>query len=221
VEELAVVGTTPSLVSVNVGLPRQVQWRGRVITTGIWKAPVAGGVAVRSEHLDGDAQADLRVHGGPDKAVYAYAVEDYAWWAGQLGRELSPGTFGENLTTTGLDLLQAAVGDRWHVGDAVLEVSQPREPCYKLGIRMGDDGFPLRFRRARRPGAYLRVIRTGTVTAGDRVRVEPATPPVVRLADLVADRIRPQVLELAAADQRLPAPWRDGAADALRDDILD
>ena len=139
-----VQGGEATLVSVNVGRPRSVEWRGRSVTTAIWKAPVAGAVAIRGVNLLGDDQADRRVHGGPDKAVYAYAVEDYEWWAATAG-PLGPGTFGENLTTRGIALGDCAIGDRWHVGGAVLEVAQPREPCFKLGIRMGDDGFPERF----------------------------------------------------------------------------
>lgn len=209
-------GGPPTIISVNVGRPREVRWHGRAVTTGIWKSPVAGGVAVRKHNLDGDEQADLRVHGGTDKAVYAYAAEDYDWWAGQLGRELEPGAFGENLTTIGLALHEASVGDRWLVADAILEVRQPREPCYKLGIRMGDDGFPLRFRRAGRPGAYLRVIQPGTITAGDGVLVQAAAPPAIRLADLSGDDLDREVLELMATDERVPAPWRSAAARALR-----
>ena len=118
----------PRVASVNVGAVRTVAWRGGEVTTGIWKEPVVGPVAVRGVNLAGDDQADRSVHGGPDKAAYAYAQEDTAWWAGQLGRALGPGAFGENLTTSGLDLTNAVVGERWAVGSAVLEVSQPRVP---------------------------------------------------------------------------------------------
>jgi MOSC domain-containing protein YiiM len=165
---------------VNVGLPRTVEWRGRAVTTAIWKEPVDGRVALRRVNLVGDDQADRRVHGGIDKAVYAYASEDYEWWAPRTG-PLAPGTFGENLTTVGIDVTGSRIGDRWHIGPAVLEVAQPRSPCFKLGIRMGDDAFPVRFAAARRPGAYLRVIVEGDVAAGDAIAVEPAARPALSI----------------------------------------
>ncbi|MBV8295430.1 MAG: MOSC domain-containing protein [Acidimicrobiia bacterium] len=179
----------PSVVSVNVGQPRTVEWGGRLVTSGIWKDPVGGAVEVSGVNLAGDDQADRRVHGGPDKAVYAYAVEDYEWWARQLG-PLGPGTFGENLTTEGIDLNACAIGDRWRVGTSVLEVSQPRWPCFKLGMRMGDEHFPGRFETARRPGTYLRIVESGAVTAGDAIEVEPAAPPAETIGALVQARRR-------------------------------
>lgn len=157
------------VLSVNVGAIRRVEHRGRQVTTGIWKEPVAERVAVRGVNLDGDDQADRRLHGGADKAVYAYATEDYAWWAGELGDDLAPGTFGENLTLSGVDLTAAVAGERWLVGTTVLEVCQPRTPCWKLGLRMGDDRFPAHFLAAGRPGAYLRIAREGELGAGDEV----------------------------------------------------
>jgi MOSC domain-containing protein YiiM len=158
--------------SVNVGTPRPVRWQGRTVTTAIWKAPVSGPVRVRGVNVDGDEQADREVHGGVDKALYAYAGEDLDWWAGRLGRRVGPGTFGENLTTRGLDVGGAVVGERWRVGGAVLlEVAQPRVPCFKLGIRMGDQLFPRRFAAAGRPGAYLRILAEGEVAAGDPVEL--------------------------------------------------
>lgn len=155
--------------SVNVGAVRVVEYRGREATTAIWKDPVAGPVAVRGVNLAGDDQADRRFHGGADKAVYAYAVEDYDWWGGELGTTPAPGTFGENLTVEGIDLTEAVAGERWLVGTAVVEVCQPRTPCWKLGLRMGDGRFPARFDAAGRPGAYLRISREGEVSAGDEV----------------------------------------------------
>src|ERR1700678_4491623 len=123
----------PLLLSVNVGRPQTVEWRGRQVTSAIWKEPIDGPVTMRGVNLTGDDQADRRVHGGPDKAVYAYSSEDYLWWADVLGRDLGAGTFGENLTTEGIDLSACVIGQEWQVGTAVLQVAQPREPCFKLG----------------------------------------------------------------------------------------
>jgi MOSC domain-containing protein YiiM len=156
-----------SIVSVNVGRPRQVAWRGRTVTTAIWKTPVPGRVLVEGVNLAGDDQADRRVHGGDTKAVYAYASEDYAWWEGELGEPLRPGTFGDNLTLAGVDLRALVVGERWRAGTAVLRVSEPRFPCFKLGVRMGDAAFVDRFAAARRFGSYFTIERAGMVGAGD------------------------------------------------------
>ena len=204
----------PTLVSVNVGRPRTIEWRGRLVTTAIWKEPVAGPVAVRGVNLAGDDQADRRVHGGPDKAVYAYAWEDYEWWAATAGG-LAPGTFGENLTTRGVPLNESRIGDRWNVGSAVLEVAQPRSPCFKLGMRMNDDSFPGRFAAAGRPGVYLRVITEGTVAAGDAMRIQPASSPAVRIGALVAPDVSDEVLRAVLEDRRVPEGWRRSAARAL------
>lgn len=160
------------VVSVNVGGVQRVTAGGRTVETAIWKAPVEGRIMVRGVNLEGDDQADRSVHGGPDKAVYAYGTDDYEWWEGELGRRIEPGAFGENLTISGMDVSAAVVGERWAVGSAILEVSQPRRPCGKLGIRMGDPKFTRRFARAGRPGAYLRIVAEGSIGAGDRVVVE-------------------------------------------------
>lgn len=163
--------TTPRVASLNVGVPRIVQWRGQEILTSIWKHPVEGRRRIDGVNIAGDDQADRRVHGGRDKAVYAYALEDLEWWAATLNGSVEPGLMGENLTTAGLPVTDAMVGERWQVGRAVLEVAAPRVPCYKLGIRTGDPSFPRRFARAMRPGAYLRIITPGEVAAGDRIEV--------------------------------------------------
>ncbi len=160
-----------SVVSLNVTEMREIMHRGRAVRTGIWKLPVEGRVAVGHEGLAGDEQADRRYHGGPDKAVYAYSVEDYAWWAPQLGREPEPGLFGENLTVEGLDLVEARVGERWRVGTVLLEISEPRQPCFKLGHKLEDMRFVRRFAKALRLGAYLRVIEAGELGAGDAIEV--------------------------------------------------
>ena len=160
------------VLSVNVGRPRPVERLGTLRRTAIWKEPVAGRVAVRGVNVDGDDQGDRRVHGGPGQAVYAYAREDYEWWERELGRALAPGTFGENLTTEGVDVSGALVGERWRAGSVVLEVTKPRLPCWKLGVRMGDEAFIDRFAAAARFGTYLRIVEEGELGAGDAISVE-------------------------------------------------
>jgi MOSC domain-containing protein YiiM len=209
-----VAGDRALIVSVNVGLARTVMWRGRWVTSGIWKEPVDGPVSLRGVNLDGDDQADRRVHGGPDKAVYAYALEDYDWWATTTG-PLRAGTFGENLTTSGIGLTDCHIGDRWRVGSAVLEVAQPREPCFKLGIRMNDERFPGKFAAAQRPGVYLRIITSGSLTAGDSIEIEPAARPAIQIRSLSEDGIEAEVLRQAVTDLRVPDGWRRAAARAL------
>jgi MOSC domain-containing protein YiiM len=163
---------TARLISVNVGRPQQLSVRrGRPLMSAIGKAPVEGRLRVAGVNVEGDDQADRRVHGGPDKAVYAYAREDAAFWSAELGRELGPGAFGENLTTEGLDVSGAIVGERWRVGDVELEVCQPRLPCSKLALRLGEPQMVKRFAQASRPGAYLRIVREGELGAGDVVVV--------------------------------------------------
>ena len=160
-----------NLVSVNVGGARQFDYRGRPAVSAIWKSPVMGRVAARGVNLAGDDQADREAHGGPDKAVYAYAIEDTGWWAKELGRSLEYGEFGENLTTEGIDVTNALIGERWEIGSTVLEVSEPRVPCWRLAVRMEDNGFPRRFTKAGRPGAYLRIAAEGTLGSGDEIRI--------------------------------------------------
>ena len=130
------------LLSVNVGGVRSAEHHGQPIQTGIFKSSVEGPVAVRGVNLAGDQQADLENHGGEHKAVYAYAHEDATWWTEEIDREIDPGSFGENLTTVGVDVSDALVGEQWRIGTVVLEVSEPRIPCFKLGIAMGDGQFP-------------------------------------------------------------------------------
>jgi MOSC domain-containing protein YiiM len=205
-----------SLASVNVGRPRTVAWGISGVTSGIWKQPVGGRVAVRGVNLEGDDQADRTVHGGPDKAVYAYAVDDYRLWRVELGRDLAPGTFGENLTVDGLDVSGALIGERWQIGSAIFEISQPRVPCYKLGIRMDDSRFPRRFAAAERPGAYLRIVREGSVGAGDGVSViyrpqHGLTAALVSRAYHADRSLVPRLLDVP----ELSASWRDWAQKIL------
>jgi len=167
---------TGRVVSLNISPGRKVEHNGQIVGTGIYKEPVEGRVMARRLTLDGDRQVDLRYHGGEHKAIYAYPHEHYATWAGELGRDdLSFGQFGENLTTEGLLEDAVHIGDRFRVGGALLEVTQPRVPCFKLGIKMGDPAFPKRFLQSMRSGFYLRVIEEGEIGAGDAIeRVETA-----------------------------------------------
>ena len=165
------VVTRGSVLSVNVGGVRQFEYHGRPAVSAIWKSPVAGRVAARGVNLEGDDQADREAHGGPHKAVYAYAIEDARWWAEELGRSLEYGELGENLTTEGIEVTNALVGERWEIGSTVLEVSEPRVPCWRLAVRMEDNGFPRRFTKAGRPGTYLRIAVEGALGSGDEIRI--------------------------------------------------
>lgn len=165
-----------SVVSINVGPVREVTYRGRPRTTAIFKEPVGGPVRIAVTGVEGDIQADPTVHGGARKAVYAYSVEDAAWWAGKLGVPIPPGTFGENVTLAGLSVNDALIGEQWRVGTAVVEVTQPRFPCWKLGFRMGDSRFPRRFLLGERAGTYLGVVEPGTVAVGDGVELISRPP---------------------------------------------
>jgi MOSC domain-containing protein YiiM len=194
------------LISVNVGRPQQLSVRrGRPLMSAIGKTPVAGRLRVAGVNLEGDDQADRRVHGGPDKAVYAYAAEDAAFWSGELGRALGPGAFGENLTTEGLDVSGAVVGERWRIGGVELEVAQPRLPCAKLALRMGEPKMVKRFAQASRPGAYLRILTEGELGAGDAVEVLSRPEHGVTVRD-VSDAILldETLLARAAAAPELP-----------------
>jgi MOSC domain-containing protein YiiM len=196
--------------SVNVGVPRAVEVNGHTVMTAIWKSPVEGRVPLRGVNLRGDDQADRTLHGGPDKAVYAYAAEETELWEAELGRALGPGAFGENLYVRGLGVSDAVIGERWAVGSTLLEVAQPRLPCFKLGLRMGDPGFLKRFARAGRPGAYLRVLREGDIGAGDLVEVV-SRPAHGLTSALVARALlrEPWLLATAVQAPELPQDLRD------------
>jgi MOSC domain-containing protein YiiM len=189
------------VLSVNVAQLRDFRvLDGRTIRTGLFKEPVAGPVMASRDGLEGDSIGNPSVHGGADKAVYAYSQEDVEWWQDELGRELEEGFFGQNLTLAGMEAGQAVVGERWRIGGALLEVAGPRLPCFKLAARVGARGFEKRFGDARRPGAYLRVIEGGSIRAGDPV--EPIRRPdhgvtvtLVSRAVLGEKELRPSVLE--------------------------
>ncbi len=208
--------TSGKVLSVNVGGVREFEYNGRPARSGIWKSPAAGRVAARGVNLDGDDQADRKVHGGPDKAVYAYAVEDIRWWERELGRSLEHGEFGENLTTEQIDVNGALVGERWEIGTTVLEVSQPRVPCWRLGVRMNDKMFPRRFTEALRPGAYLRIIVEGDVGEGDEIRVVDRPEHDLTVGDVfrIFSRDRNEVERLVTVPQ-IPESWRQWAEDVL------
>jgi MOSC domain-containing protein YiiM len=205
------IHSSPHIASLNVGQVRVIDWHGEPVTTAIWKSPVSGRVLVHGVNFAGDDQADRSVHGGPDKAVYAYASEDYTYWSGAESFEVGPAVFGENLTTQGIDLSASRPGDRWRVGSAILEVVQPRLPCYKLGIRVGDSHFLKRFLIAARPGAYLRVIQEGDVAAGDGIQVISRPAHSVTMRTMVLS-LRNRAPCRALRDvEYLPSFWREMA----------
>ncbi|MBD2077103.1 MOSC domain-containing protein [Phormidium sp. FACHB-592] len=202
------------IVSVNVGLPHEVTWKGKTVSTGIFKAPVSDRVMVRSLNLDGDGQADLTVHGGADKAVYVYPFEHYDYWQDELPHtELTPGIFGENFTTTGLREEDLNIGDRFQIGDVELMVSQPRMPCYKLGIRFGRPDMVKRFLASRRTGFYFRVLQEGEVGAGDTLELVNRDENNITVADITQLYINAEgnqeLLHRAAQLEALPKSWRD------------
>jgi MOSC domain-containing protein YiiM len=194
------------VVSVNVGRPAQLSVRrGRPLMSAIGKTPVSGRVRVAGVNVEGDDQADRRVHGGPDKAVYAYAAEDSAWWSAELDREVGPGAFGENLTVEGVDVTGAVVGERWRIGTVELEVCQPRLPCVKLGLRFGDAKMVRRFAEAGRPGAYLRIVAEGEFEAGDEITVHGRPAHGVTVGRVArAIMLDETLLRAAAAAPELP-----------------
>jgi MOSC domain-containing protein YiiM len=204
------------LVSVNTGLPREVTWRGMNVTTGIFKQPVEGRVALRKLNLDGDRQADLTVHGGEYKAVYCYPLAHYDYWKKELpGRELPMGSFGENFTIDGLLEDSVHLGDQFSVGSAKMIVTQPRLPCYKLGVRFQSDDMVKRFLASGRMGFYLAVTGEGEVGAGDEIRViarDPNAVPVTEITRLyIAKRYgHDEVASVRRALQvaALPESWK-------------
>jgi MOSC domain-containing protein YiiM len=208
--------TSGKVLSVNVGKPREFDYHGRVAKSAIWKSPVSGRVAARGVNLAGDDQADRGAHGGYDKAIYAYAVEDMRWWEKQIGRPLAFAELGENLTTEGIDVNGARIGERWKIGTTIVEVSEPRIPCWRLGVRMNDSRFVGRFTEALRPGAYLRIIDEGDVGAGDEIRVvsQPETDLSVRDVFRIYTRDRGEARRLLEVPQMSEA-WKRWARDFM------
>jgi MOSC domain-containing protein YiiM len=207
------------LISVNVGQPRAAQWQGRLVETGIFKAPVAGPVALRALNLDGDRQADLSVHGGAHKAVYVYPSEHYAFWRTQLPDMALPwGMFGENFTSEGL-LEDVRIGERFRIGSAEVLVSEPRVPCYKLSLKFGRADMVKRFLASGRTGFYLMVLREGVVQAGDPIEPLGRADHGITVADvtrLYADKHPdPAILRRAVDIEALSDAWRNFLRDRL------
>ncbi len=207
--------SVPQVRSVNVGQPREVIWKGRMVVTGIFKEPVAGRIVVRRLNLEGDRQADLNVHGGPEKAIYAYPAEYYPFWREQFPEmEIPWGMFGENLTVEGLLDETVHIGDRFQVGSAHVVVTQPRLPCYKLGLKFGRDDILKRFLKSKLTGFYFAVLEEGEVAAGEPIRLLYRDEHQVKVADITRlyreDKRNLDLLRRAVAVEALPEAWQDG-----------
>jgi MOSC domain-containing protein YiiM len=205
------------IVSVNVGLPREIVWKEMTVQTSIFKEPVQGRVKVGKLNLAGDRQADLSVHGGANKAVYGYPSEHYEFWRNELGAELSWGNFGENLTLQGLSENDLFIGDRLQVGSAVLTVVQPRMPCYKLALRFNRDDMTKRFLVSRRSGLYFSVAEEGALAAGSKIEILSRDPERVTVVDIIdlflSDTPDQQLLERAMRVAALPVNWKVALAE--------
>jgi MOSC domain-containing protein YiiM len=202
------------LLSVSVGLPRDIEWKGGIVRTSIFKAPVGGRVRVSRLNLGGDQQSDLTVHGGIDKAVYAYPSEHYSFWRGELpGMDLASGVFGENFTTEGLLEETLHIGDRLRVGSAAFVVTQPRMPCFKLGIRFNRSDMVKRFLQSGRTGFYFAVLQEGEVGAGDSIELLERDEHSIPVADVVnlyrGDATNQNLLRRVSELPSLPESWRD------------
>src|SRR5712671_199901 len=211
------------VVSVNVGLPRQIISRGEAVLTSIFKEPVAGRVRVETLNLAGDRQSDLTVHGGAQKAVYVYPSEHYAFWRQELpGVDLPWGSFGENLTVEGLAEDRVRIGDEITIGSAAFVVTQPRMPCFKLGIRFGRMDMVKRFLQSGRSGFYLSVSCEGELGAGDRIALTPSQAPAITVAEFVSiyatNGRDKELLRRAALVPAIPDGWRDYLRERLRED---
>ena len=201
------------IVSVNVGLPREVLFRGEIVTTGIFKEPVEGALKLRKLNLDGDKQADLTVHGGEDKAVYSYPMEHYEYWHGELPNTALPwGMFGENFTTEGLIEDAVNIGDRFRIGSADVVATQPRMPCYKLGVKFGRMDIVRRFLASDRPGIYFKVLQEGEVEAGDSIELISKDENNITVKDIVRLYVKDikdiESMQRAIKVKALPMGWR-------------
>ena len=201
------------LISVNVGLPRDLTWEGGSVTTGIFKTQVDGPVALHRHNLDGDRQADLSVHGGPTKAVYVYPTQHYDYWRRELGDgDLAWGAFGENFTVDGLDEEAVCIGDEFRVGSARVVVTEPRMPCFKLGIRFRRADMVKRFLKSQRTGFYFGVVEEGLVQAGNGLQRVAEHQDKLRVADITrlytTERTNETLLRKASSVSMLPEKWR-------------
>lgn len=201
------------LLSLNVGLPRQVHFQGELVTTGIFKEPVRGPVRIRKLNIDGDKQADLKVHGGVDKAVYAYAKEHYDYWRQELpDTSLHWGMFGENFTTEGMFEEMVNIGDQFRVGTAKLIATQPRMPCYKLGVKFGRMDIIKRFLASGLSGIYFKVVKEGELEQGDEIKLIKKDKNNVTVKDILrlytVDKDDAETLERAIKVKDLPNGWR-------------
>lgn len=202
------------LLSVNIGLPREIEWKGNIVRTSIFKEPVVGQVGVSTLNIGGDQQSDLTVHGGRDKAVYVYPSEHYPFWHTEIpGMDLVRGVFGENFTTTGLLEETVHIGDRFRVGSAEFVVTQPRMPCYKLGIRFNRSDMVKRFLQSGRTGFYFAVIKEGEVAAGDSIEALERDEHNITVADVVnlyrGDAANHGLLRRVSELPSLPNSWRE------------
>ena len=202
------------IVSINVGLPKTITWQGKEITTGIFKNPIPGPVMVRKLNIEGDKQADLTVHGGADKAVYAYSFKAYDQWKRTLNiSDLAPGAFGENLTFDELDETKICVGDVLKVGETELQVVQPRQPCFKLGAKFGDMKVLNTFNQIDRPGIYFRVLKEGLIATGDEAKIisqEASRVPLIELFHFYKTKtIKPKTAKALLAVKSLNTSWRN------------
>jgi MOSC domain-containing protein YiiM len=210
------------VISVNVGMPRQVMWKGAAVWTGIFKQAVEGPKGIKQLNLEGDAQADLNNHGGIPKAVYGYPIEHYEYWREQLpGVALTWGHFGENLTTEGLFEKDVCIGDRLRIGSAVLMVTQPRIPCYKLGIRFGRDDMAARFLASARSGFYFSVVEPGEVTRGSEIEIVHRDGNRVSVAEIGevyrGENKAPELLDRIAQLTALPKGLKAELFEAIQD----
>lgn len=202
------------LLSVNVSPPKEIRYRGRTVETGIFKEAVAGRTMLRTLNLDGDGQADLENHGGPFRAAYAYSQENYDFWRVEAGLEkLLPGAFGENFTVSGLSERAVHIGDIFRIGEALVQVSQPRPPCYKLGIRLDRPRFPKMFLASGRVGFYMRVLDEGYVAAGDQIELVKTDANRMTVADVVHllyfDTTNKEAARKASELEALTPRWRE------------
>jgi len=201
------------ILSVNVGLPREVTWQGKLVTTGIFKEPVKGPVIMRTLNLGGDGQADLTVHGGVSKAVYAYPSEHYAFWRAELpGMDLPWGMFGENFTTEGLLEEAVYIGDRFQIGETEIMITEPRMPCYKLGLKFGRADIIKRFLASRRTGFYFAVVREGMVSAGNSLKFIGREQQEISVADITRlyafEKGDVKGMRRAIGVEALPESWK-------------